>query len=81
VTWRQSVGLFDLHQSFVEGPLDRPTDGSIIERRAKRHAVRVFLDEVDLLGGDRIPSTIKANLRACDEFVILLSQEALLGSG
>lgn len=43
---------------------------AIIERRAKRHGVRVFLDEVDLEGGDRIPATIKANLRACEEFVI-----------
>jgi hypothetical protein len=51
--------------------------GSIIERRARRQGVRVFLDEVDLQGGDRITSTIKANLRACDEFVILLSAESL----
>jgi TIR domain len=39
--------------------------------------MRVYLDEVDLQGGDRIPATIKANLRDCDEFVILLSPESL----
>ena len=44
---------------------------AIIERRAKRYGVRTFLDEVDLEGGDRIPATIKANLHACQEFVIL----------
>jgi hypothetical protein len=46
---------------------------AIIERRAKRYGVRTFLDEVDLEGGDRIKETIKANLHACEEFVILLS--------
>jgi hypothetical protein len=50
---------------------------AIIERRAKRYGVRTFLDEVDLEGGDRIPETIKANLRACDEFVILLSPSSV----
>jgi hypothetical protein len=48
-----------------------------IARRAKRYGVRVFLDEVDLEGGDRIPATIKANLRACEEFVILLSRNSI----
>ena len=38
---------------------------TIIERKAKRYGVRTFLDEVDLVGGDRIPATIKANLHAC----------------
>ena len=49
----------------------------IIERRAKRYGVRTFLDEVDLKGGDRIPATIKANLHACQEFVILLSPHSV----
>jgi hypothetical protein len=39
--------------------------------------VRTFLDEVDLEGGDRIPATIKANLHACEEFVILLSPHSI----
>jgi TIR domain len=39
--------------------------------------VRTFLDEVDLIGGDRIPATIKANLHACGEFVILLSPHSI----
>jgi TIR domain len=50
---------------------------AIIERRAKRYGVRTFLDEVDLEGGDRIPAIIKANLHACEEFVILLSQHSV----
>ena len=50
---------------------------AIIERKAKRYGVRTFLDEVDLEGGDRIPATIKANLHACEEFVILLSPQSV----
>jgi hypothetical protein len=50
---------------------------AIIERRAKRYGVRTFLDEIDLEGGDRIPATIRENLRACEEFVILLSTNSL----
>jgi hypothetical protein len=50
---------------------------AIIERKAKRYGVRTFLDEVDLEGGDRVPETIKANLRACEEFVILLSANSV----
>lgn len=49
----------------------------IIERKAKRYGVTTFLDEVDLEGGDRIPATIKANLHACEEFVILLSPQSV----
>jgi hypothetical protein len=49
----------------------------IIERKAKRYGVRTFLDEVDLEGGDRIPAVIKANLHACEEFVILLSPHSV----
>jgi TIR domain len=50
---------------------------AIIERGAKRYGVRTFLDEIDLEGGDRIPATIKANLHACQEFVILLSPQSV----
>ncbi|HSA81406.1 MAG TPA: toll/interleukin-1 receptor domain-containing protein [Geminicoccaceae bacterium] len=50
---------------------------AFIERKAKRYGVRTFLDEVDLEGGDRIPATIKANLHACGEFVILLSPHSI----
>jgi TIR domain len=50
---------------------------AIIERNAKRYGVRTFLDEVDLEGGDRIPETIRANLHACEEFVILLSPHSI----
>ncbi len=39
--------------------------------------MRTFLDEVDLEGGDRIPETIKANLHACEELVILLSPSSV----
>jgi hypothetical protein len=48
-----------------------------IDRKAKRYGVRTFLDEVDLEGGDRIPAIIKANLHACQEFVILLSPHSI----
>jgi TIR domain len=54
---------------------------AIIERKAKRYGVRTFLDEVDLQGGDRIPATIKANLHACEEFVILLNPQSVTPSG
>jgi TIR domain len=50
---------------------------AIIERKAKRYGVQTFLDEVDLEGGDRIPETIKANLHACEEFVLLLSPSSI----
>jgi hypothetical protein len=50
---------------------------AIIERKPKRYGVRTFLDEVDLEGGDRIPATIKANLHACEKFVILLSPHSI----
>ena len=73
----QSVGLFDLHQSFVQGSVDRSADGLDYRTPGEASWCGVFLDEVDLQGGDRIPATIKANLRACDEFVILLSPESL----
>ena len=49
----------------------------IIERKAKRYGVTTFLDEIDLEGGDRIPATIKANLHACEEFVILLNPQSV----
>jgi hypothetical protein len=39
--------------------------------------MRSILDEVDLEGGDRIPATIKANLHACEEFLILLSPQSV----
>jgi hypothetical protein len=71
------IGVSCLHQPFVQGSLDREADGAIIERKAKRYGVRTFLDEVDLEGGDRIPATIKANLHACEEFVILLSPHSI----
>jgi TIR domain-containing protein len=51
----------------------------IIERRAKRHGVRTFLDERDIRGGDSIPETILATLRECQEFTILLSPQSILG--
>jgi hypothetical protein len=50
---------------------------AIIERKAKRYGVQTFLDEVDLEGGDRIPEAIKANLHACEEFVLLLSPSSI----
>lgn len=50
---------------------------AIIERKGKRYGVHTFLDEVDLEGGDRIPETIRSYLRACEEFLILLSPHSV----
>jgi hypothetical protein len=46
---------------------------AIIERRARRHGVRIFLDEKDLEAGATIPEEIRRHLESCDEFVVLLT--------
>jgi hypothetical protein len=46
---------------------------AIIERKAKRNRVRIFLDEVDLEGGNRIPEELRRHLEACEEFLVLLT--------
>jgi hypothetical protein len=44
-----------------------------IEREGKGIGLQVFLDEKDIQGGDSIPDSIRTNLRACDELVVLLT--------
>jgi hypothetical protein len=50
---------------------------ALIERKARLHGVKAFLDERDIRGGDSIPESILAMLRDCQEFVILLSPQSL----
>lgn len=50
---------------------------AIIERKGQRYGVSTFLDERDIEGGDSIPEAILAQLRECQEFVILLSPESV----
>jgi hypothetical protein len=50
---------------------------AIIERRAKRHGVRVFLDEKDLEAGASIPEEIRRHLENCDEFLVLLTSPSI----
>lgn len=45
-----------------------------IDRRLREDAgVGTFLDEKDILGGDRITDRVKDGLQRCDEFVVLFS--------
>jgi hypothetical protein len=50
---------------------------SLIEQRCKRFGVRVFLDERDIQAGRSIPESIGQRLRACNEFLVLLSRYSL----
>lgn len=45
-----------------------------LDRRLREDAgVETFLDEKDILGGDRITERVKDGLQRCDEFVVLFS--------
>ena len=37
---------------------------------------KTFRDDRDIDGGDRIPDTIKAGIRSCDELVVILTPES-----
>ena len=50
---------------------------NLIEAKGRRHGVKTFLDEKDIAGGQSIPEEIKKNLKACNEFVVLLSQDSI----
>jgi hypothetical protein len=50
---------------------------NLIEAKGRRHGVKTFLDEKDIEGGQSITEEIKKNLKACDEFVVLLSQDSI----
>jgi hypothetical protein len=49
----------------------------VIERRGRRHGVRVFLDERDIEVGDSIPETIRKNIKECKEFLVFLSRNSI----
>lgn len=46
----------------------------IIEEKGQEYGLRVFLDEKDIESGDSIPESIRKNIQACDEFIVLLSR-------
>ncbi len=50
---------------------------NLIEAKGRRHGIKTFLDEKDIEGGQSITEEIKRNLKACNEFVVLLSQDSI----
>jgi hypothetical protein len=49
----------------------------VLEEQRGRCAIRTFLDEKDIQGGDPIAETIRRSIVACDEFLVLLSQNSI----
>ena len=49
----------------------------LIEEAGRAQGIRTFLDEKDIRGGDSISQTIRANLRACSELVVLLTRNSV----
>jgi hypothetical protein len=49
----------------------------LIETAGRKQGIRVFLDEKDIEGGQSISKTILANLRACDELLVLLTRDSV----
>lgn len=49
----------------------------VIEEKGKRYGIRTFLDTKDLEGGDSIPESIRGNIKACNEFLVLLSKYSI----
>jgi hypothetical protein len=49
----------------------------VIEAQGREASIRTFLDERDIQGGDSIPETLRANLRGCDELVVLLTPHSI----
>jgi hypothetical protein len=50
---------------------------NLIEQRGKTNRIKTFLDEKDIHGGDSIPESIRARIRECQEFVVLLSRYSI----
>lgn len=50
---------------------------NLIETRCRAYGVKAFLDEKDIEGGHSIPETIKKNIKECNEFLVLLSQDSI----
>lgn len=52
----------------------------LIETAGRGCRLRVFLDEKSIEVGASISKTIQANLKACDEFVVLLTRDSIARS-
>jgi len=50
---------------------------NLIEQRGKANHIVTFLDEKDIHSGESIPESIRAKIRECDEFVVLLSRYSI----
>ena len=46
-------------------------------RLIEERDIRTFFDEKDFQGGDRIPETIKKNIKECEELLVLLSSASV----
>jgi len=46
-------------------------------RLIEERDIRTFFDEKDFQGGDRIPETIKHNIKECKELLVLLSSASV----
>jgi len=50
---------------------------NLLEVKGRGQGIKTFLDEKNIEGGQSIPEEIKKNLKACDEFIVLLSQDSI----
>lgn len=48
-----------------------------IEASGSKGRIKTFLDEKDIETGDSISDSIKENIKACDEFLILLTRDSV----
>jgi hypothetical protein len=67
--------VFISHSSkdnFIARQLER-----LIKEKCRRFGIKVFLDEKDIKGGDRIAEVIKSNIQSCDELLVLLSRYSI----
>jgi len=56
---------------------DRWVVGQLDRRLRETPGIETFLDEKNIEGGARITEAIRAGLRACDEFVVILSSASI----
>lgn len=50
---------------------------ALIEAKGQGYSVKTFLFEKDIEGGESIPESIRRNIQACDEFLVLLSRYSI----
>jgi hypothetical protein len=50
---------------------------NLIEEKGRSYGIKTFLDEKDIVGGESIPEAIRNNIRACSEFLVLLSRYSI----